>query len=60
MPPSGNSLALLRRLTALLEEARGEGAVAAVLECPELLAIDVDLQNDAVCASDGLPLVSHT
>ena len=47
-PPSGNSLALLRRLTTLLEEARTESAVAAVLECPELLAIDIDLQDDAV------------
>ena len=47
---AGASLALLRRLTALIEEARSEDAAAAVLECPELLAIDVDLRDEQVCA----------
>jgi hypothetical protein len=32
-----------------MEEARSEEAAAAVLECPDLLAIDVDLCNEQVC-----------
>ena len=54
---AGASLLLLQRLTGLIEEARSEAAAAAVLECPDLLAIDVDLRDEQVCARClGLPL----